>query len=80
MSNETPAPTGSGATETDEPARDAAEADAHAAHEADRPPTELEEELAEAAAATAPDVSESYREMAELGADLEGEGRIEGSV
>lgn len=44
---------------------------------ADRPPTEEEEEAAEQNTLD-PHVAESYEEMAERGANLEGEGEIEG--
>jgi hypothetical protein len=44
---------------------------------ADEMPTPDEEAAAERAAATAPDVSGSYQEMAEIGADVRGEGQIE---
>lgn len=55
--------------------RDADQADASAAHEADRPPTEDEERVADAQDLD-PKVAESYKEAAERGADAKGEGRI----
>jgi hypothetical protein len=45
--------------------------------QADRPPTEDEERAAEEITLD-PDVAESYEEAARRGADLEGEGEIEG--
>jgi hypothetical protein len=55
----------------------AAQADAGAAHDADRPPTPEEERVAEEQAAQVdPGSGEHYREMAERGADVEGEGEI----
>lgn len=69
---------------TDEPrpldrATEAAEeADAGAAHHADRMPTPDEERVAEDVADDVdPSVAEHYREMTELGARARGEGRIE---
>lgn len=44
---------------------------------ADDMPTPDEEAAAERAAQTAPDVSEPYTEMAERGANSQGEGQIE---
>ena len=41
-------------------------------------PTPEEEQAAERAAETAPDVSEPYTELNELGARTEGEGSVEG--
>ena len=55
--------------------RKADQADARAAHEADRAPTEREERVADAQDLD-PKVAESYKEAAERGADVEGEGRI----
>lgn len=43
---------------------------------ADRPPTSAEEVSAEKAAETAPDVGDTYDEMAHVGAETEGEGRV----
>ncbi|MEQ8718897.1 MAG: hypothetical protein RIE08_14910 [Acidimicrobiales bacterium] len=43
---------------------------------ADRPPTAAEELDAEKAAETAPDVGDTYDEMARLGAENTGEGRV----
>lgn len=44
--------------------------------QADRPPTSAEEAAADKAAESAPDVGEAYDEMARVGADTEGEGRV----
>jgi hypothetical protein len=55
--------------------RQAGQADAEAAHRADRAPTEAEERVAEAQDLD-PKVAESYKEAAERGANAEGEGRI----
>ncbi len=54
------------------------QADATAAHAADRPPTEEEERLAEQGAADVDldSVTAHEREMAEKGASVEGEGQI----
>ena len=53
------------------------EVDAHAAHAADRPPTKEEEATAEAAAAHVdPASGTAYREAAERGAEVKGEGEI----
>lgn len=72
MSNPEPDP-----DRTDAATRAADEDDALAPHIADRPPTPDEEEAAEAAGTEVPDsVAEAYREAAETGADIEGEGRI----
>lgn len=67
-------------TETNaEPSTDAvaADADAHAAHDADRPPTADEERVAEQVARDVRDgAGEHFEEMAEIGADVRGEGQI----
>lgn len=42
----------------------------------DRMPTEEEAEAAERGAAQAPDVSDAYKEQAERGANVAGEGRV----
>jgi len=53
--------------------------DGRAAHRADRPPTADEERIAEKVSKEVdPEAGEHYQEMAELGADVEGEGRIGG--
>jgi hypothetical protein len=62
---------------TDGRTRRADEEEARSPHEADRPPTEAEEARAEEAAEDVPDeAGERYREIAERGANVEGEGRI----
>lgn len=62
------------ADQTDETA---AQADARAAHDADRPPTPDEERAAEDAAAQVdPDAADQYREAIERGAAVQGEGEI----
>jgi hypothetical protein len=61
---------------TPEPETEEAESvDALARHEPDRPPTEEEEQAAEEAELD-PSVAERYREAAELGAEVKGEGQI----
>ena len=50
--------------------------DASASHEADRMPTEEEEAAAERAGGPSPEAAEAYKEAAERGANLEGEGKI----
>ena len=55
--------------------RDAEETEARAAHEADRPPTEEEEETAEGLRPD-PDVAEHEKEMGRIGAEVRGEGQI----
>ncbi len=53
------------------------EADAHAAHEADRPPTPDEEAAADAAAEHVdPASGKAYQEANERGANVAGEGEI----
>ena len=54
---------------------DADEADARAAHQADRPPTALWGADAEKNELD-PEVAESYKESMERGADVKGEGQI----
>ncbi|MCD9622711.1 hypothetical protein [Rhabdothermincola salaria] len=51
------------------------EADAEATHKADRMPTPEEERLAESQELD-PEVAESYKEAAERGANVKGEGEI----
>ena len=66
--------------DTAEPTVDAAaaDADAHAAHVADRPPTSDEKRTAEQVAKDVPaSAGEHFEEMAEIGADVKGEGQIE---
>ena len=54
------------------------ERDAHVQGQADRPPTEDEAQMADQHRDAAdPDVAEHYEEMAELGAEIRGEGQIE---
>ena len=55
--------------------RDAERAEAEAPHDADRAPTPEEEAVAEQSVLD-PDVAEHERDMAERGANQEGEGRI----
>jgi hypothetical protein len=55
--------------------RSTEDADAQTGVDADREPTPEEEAAAERGAAQAPDVSESYKEQAERGANHPGEGR-----
>jgi len=50
--------------------------DANATHTADRGPTPNEEKRAEETAEVQPDVSDSYSEMAKIGANVKGEGQI----
>ena len=64
---------------TDERTREADEHDADAAHRADRPSTTAEDEVADTQAEDMPaTVGEHYKEMAEIGREVEGEGRIGG--
>jgi starvation-inducible DNA-binding protein len=70
---------GSGSTSgrsTGTSSRATAERDARAPHEAGRGPTPDEEAAAERARATAPDVSEPYKEYTQLAANAKGEGRV----
>jgi hypothetical protein len=55
--------------------RDADRRDAEKAHEPDRMPTDEEERLAEEHDVD-PEAAEHYEEMAERGADQQGEGRV----
>lgn len=60
------------------PDNPAADAGAHAAHVADRAPTAEEERVAEQVAKDVPETAgEHFAEMAEVGADVKGEGQIE---
>jgi hypothetical protein len=52
------------------------EAGLRASHHADREPTPEEEELAESNTLD-PEVGEHFREMAETGANIKGEGEVE---
>jgi hypothetical protein len=62
----------------DDATRAADRRDAGARHGADRAPTPEEERIAdEVATDVDPSSADHYREMAEIGADVEGEGRIE---
>jgi hypothetical protein len=65
-----------GAQKVDEATQEVDERDAHAKASADRMPTEEEERLAEQHELD-PEVAESYKDAAERGAKVEGEGRIE---
>jgi hypothetical protein len=62
-------------TEVSDTTRQAEAEEADAPHEADRPPTPEEEASAEGRTVD-PDVRAHYEEMAELGAEDKGEGRI----
>jgi hypothetical protein len=77
---EHPDPDAAPTTTTTSPATRAAdERDADAEHRADRPPTPAEEaEAEEWADRVDPQTGEHYAEMAELGAEIDGEGRVEG--
>ena len=68
--------TDAGSDLVDESTRSSDRADAHKHGSADSPPTAEEERLAEKSASSAPDVSEQYEEMMEVGADVKGEGQI----
>lgn len=65
-----------GTQKVDEATRKVDEHDARTMGSADRMPTEDEERVADQQELD-PEVAESYREAAERGASLEGEGRIE---
>ena len=54
---------------------DAEAEEAHASHDADRPPTEDEARRAEAQPSD-PDVAEHFEEMNRIGAEVKGEGEI----
>jgi hypothetical protein len=71
MSDATP----DGADRVDEATREAEEEEARAPHEADRLPTEKEEEAAEGVRPD-PEVAEHEQEMGRLGAEVRGEGQI----
>jgi hypothetical protein len=68
-------------TEPDDTTREAERSEAGKSHTADRPPTPEEDaaaerERAESDADDRKDVAEHYEDMAELGADVKGEGEI----
>jgi hypothetical protein len=71
-----------GSPDPDPTAPETKEAEHHEAQVtsgADRPPTPEEEQAAERVAAEVPDeAAEHYKEMAERGANVKGEGAIEG--
>jgi hypothetical protein len=56
--------------------RSVEESDAHQDISPDREPTPEEEAAAERGAEQVPDVSDSYKEQAERGANAKGEGRV----
>ena len=62
-------------TEVSDATRQAEREESEAAHRPDRPPTPEEESVADARSVD-PEVREHYEEMAETGAESEGEGRI----
>lgn len=69
-------------TEPDQQTRSTEEEDATRAHQADRPATSEEERSADEAVAQSNDedrrrVAHHYEEMAEIGVEEKGEGRIE---
>jgi hypothetical protein len=64
-------------TEPDDHTTAEDERDAHAGHEADRPPTEEEEAAAERDPAVPPSSSKAYKEAIERGAAVKGEGQID---
>jgi hypothetical protein len=69
-------PTPDGADDrVDEATREAEEEEAQSPHEADRPPTEEEDEAA-VERRPDPEVAEHEREMGRLGAEVRGEGQI----
>ncbi len=68
MSSQDPSATNPETVEADE-------RDAQAAHRADRPPTPEEEAVAERTELD-PEVAEAYKEAAERGANVKGEGQI----
>lgn len=61
-------------TTPSEATRAAEEAEAAASHQADRPPTAEEEQAAPEQAS--PETAKDYKEMAERGAEVKGEGQI----
>lgn len=68
-----------GPDHTEVSTRRADEADSNAGHGADRMPTEAEDAIADEQAASQPDgAGEHFREMAEIGAEIDGEGSIDG--
>ena len=71
--------TNSSPSEPTRQTRDAERREAATPHEADRGPTEAEEELAEDGELTDEKknaVADHYKEMSQIGAEVEGEGQI----
>jgi hypothetical protein len=64
-------------TEPDDKTTAEDERDAQAAHDADRPPTEDEEEAADRHSSLDPASAEAYKDAIERGAAIEGEGQID---
>jgi hypothetical protein len=64
-------------TEPDDHTTAEDERDAHARHEADRPPTADEEEAAGRDPSLSPESAEAYKEALERGAAVKGEGQID---
>jgi hypothetical protein len=64
------------ATDPNEATREAERAEARATHDADREPTESEARTAESQEPVDEAVAAHFREMNEVGAEVEGEGRI----
>jgi hypothetical protein len=62
-------------TRPDDATADAEKIEGSAAHRADRPPTKDEEEAAERNEVD-PSVAEHYKEAAETGAEVKGEGEV----
>jgi hypothetical protein len=65
------------ATDPNPQTREAEQAEARSAHDADREPTEAESRVAESQEPVDESVAEHFEEMNELGAQVEGEGRID---
>jgi len=63
-------------TRPDGATREAEEQEARAAHQADRPPTDQEDEAAPGREDLDPGVAEHHQEMTERGAGVEGEGQL----
>lgn len=61
-------------TNPSEETRAAEEAEAHASHQADRPPTGEEDRAAPTT--VSPETEKDYDEMAKRGANVEGEGQL----
>ena len=68
--------TPSDSTRPSDRTRETEREDARTPARADREPTAEEEKAAEAAGGVDPDVAEHYEEMAERGANQQGEGRL----